>query len=48
MWRVLSGEHIKTFTGHSGAVGSVGFSPNGEYLVSGSHDKTIEFGFSYF
>ncbi|MEW6497217.1 MAG: caspase family protein, partial [Cyanobacteriota bacterium] len=29
------------FTGHQDAVSSVAFSPNGQYIVSGSRDKTV-------
>ena len=41
VWRVSSGERIKTLTGHSSFVRSVVFSADGEYLASGSDDKTI-------
>ena len=41
VWRVSSGERIKTLTGHSSSVTSVVFSSDGEYLASGSWDNTI-------
>jgi WD40 repeat protein len=31
---------IATFEGHQGGVNSVSFSPNGEYIVTGSDDRT--------
>ena len=36
-----SGELINSFLAHSNYVLSLVFSPNGEYLASGSGDKTI-------
>ena len=42
-WKSVSREEqIKTFTGHKDNVRSVVFSPNGEYLASGSYDRTIK------
>ena len=41
VWRLSSGERIKTLKGHSDCVRSVVFSADGEYLASGSHDNTI-------
>jgi len=38
-WRVDSG--MKKFVGHDNAVHSVGFSPDGCYVVSGSGDRTV-------
>ena len=40
--REPSGDPILTLTGHSDHVGNVAFSPNGEYLASGSSDTTIK------
>ena len=41
VWRVSSGERIKTLTGLYDYVSSVVFSPDGEYLASGFWDNTI-------
>ena len=41
LWDTASGEHKKTLNGHSEAVHSVAFRPNGNILASGSGDKTI-------
>ena len=41
VWNVSNGERIKKCTGHSVGVSSVAFSPDGEYLVSGSYDNNI-------
>ena len=40
VWRVSSGERIKTLTGHPNYIFSVVFSPDGDYLASGS-DRQI-------
>jgi len=41
LWDLESGEHIRTFAGHSNTVTSVCFSPDGEQVISGSADATI-------
>ena len=41
LWDVSSGEHLRTFTGHTSGVNSVSFSPDGETLASGSSDETV-------
>jgi WD40 repeat protein len=40
-WRLVSLEAIRTFTGHSGAVHCVAFSPDGATVASSSGDKTV-------
>ena len=41
IWRLSTGERIKTFKGDSSGIRNIVFSPNGEYLASVSFDKTI-------
>ena len=41
VWDADSGALLATLTGHTGAVYSVGFSPDGARLVSGSDDGTL-------
>jgi hypothetical protein len=38
---VTTGKVLNTLKGHDSSVYSVGFSPDGQQLASGSHDKTI-------
>ncbi|MEP6488194.1 WD40 repeat domain-containing protein [Microcoleus vaginatus] len=42
LWNLHTGELIRTFSGHSGAVYCVAISPNGKFLASGSYDKQIK------
>ena len=37
-----SGKELQTLTGHTKAVVSVSFSPDGQRIVSGSRDKTVK------
>ncbi|KAJ7097618.1 WD40-repeat-containing domain protein, partial [Mycena epipterygia] len=42
LWDVERGEPLGTpFEGHTNWVTSVAFSPDGQYIVSGSNDKTV-------
>lgn len=42
LWNLHTGELIRNFSGHSGAVYCVAISPNGTILASGSYDKQIK------
>ena len=43
VWNVTTGEAVAgPFTGHTELVSYVGFSPDGQWIVSGSVDKTID------
>ena len=40
LWDSLSGDCIRTFSGHADAIQSLSLSANQDYLVSGSSDGT--------
>jgi WD40 repeat protein/serine/threonine protein kinase len=42
IWDSATGPETLTLKGHSSAVNSVTFSPNGELLASASHDRTVK------
>ena len=41
IWQLNTPELAKTFDGHSAVITCISFSPNCEFVVSGSEDKTI-------
>jgi WD40 repeat protein len=42
LWDLASGRELRTFAGHTDAVTSVAFSPDGARALSGSGDKTLK------
>jgi WD40 repeat protein len=42
IWRISDGQLVQNFTGYSQAVNSVAFSPDGQYLASGSKDRSVK------
>ena len=42
VWDAQTGQETLTLKGHSDFVSSVGFSPDGKRIVSGSGDKTLK------
>ena len=42
MWDADTGQEVLTLKGHTGPVSSVALSPDGQRIVSGSHDKTVK------
>ncbi len=40
VWDATEGTHLKTLEGHEEDVSALAFSPDGEYLLSASHDQT--------
>jgi WD40 repeat protein len=45
VWDALNGGHVYSYTGHLDKVGSVAWSPDGRYLVTGSadtYDPTVQ------
>jgi WD40 repeat protein len=42
LWDVQTGKERATLKGHTSPVWSVAYSPEGQTLASGSHDKTVK------
>jgi WD40 repeat protein len=42
VWDGRSGKLLHSFSGHTGLISSLAFSPDGKRLYSGSRDKTVK------
>lgn len=40
LWDISTGKLLRSFAGHSGTVSSLTFSPDGRFVLTGSHDNT--------
>jgi WD40 repeat protein len=41
VWDIATGKRLTTLAGHDAPVSALAFSPNGQRLLSGSHDRTV-------
>ena len=41
LWKLRSGELLRTYDGHKGAILDIAFSPDGQNILSGSWDQTL-------
>ncbi len=41
LWEIATGKELRCFTGHSGDISAVAFSPDGKSALSGGGDMTV-------